>query len=138
MALSAAMYRLISAGLVFEGANEVLNFPGAPRTDPVSWSFPGSDDDANHSMVLAGSVGAVAASTDGGWSWRPAPNLHVPEALSIPTRQTMMSLTGGGVPNDWRGASRRARSPPLRALWWPRTSLLEHSRLRSTRRLANK
>ena len=57
-------------GLVFEEASEVLNNPGAPRTDPLSWSFPAQH--ANRSMVLAGSVGALFSSTDGGSRWSPS------------------------------------------------------------------
>ena len=99
------LHRLVSAGLLFEEASEVLNFPGAPRTDPVSWSFPDPHGDAKRSMVLAGKAGAVVASTYGGSSWRPAPGVDVPEALSIligsTHQQTMMPLTGSGVPNDY-------------------------------------
>jgi hypothetical protein len=100
-------HRMARAALVFEVANEVMNFPGAPRTDPVSWSFPDPAADTNQSMVLAGCVGAVAGSTDGGSSWQPAPHIHVPEALSISLgaaqqqQHTRMTLTGNGVPNDW-------------------------------------
>ena len=92
-----------AVGLVFEEASEVLNNPGAPRTDPLSWSFPAQH--ANRSMVLAGSVGALFTSTDGGSRWRPAPHgFLVPEVLSAaadPGQQTRMALTGNGVPNDW-------------------------------------
>ena len=121
MALSAVLaYSLVSAGLVFEEAREVLNFPGAPRTNPVSWSFTGPQDDADSSMVLAGSAGAVAASTDGGSSWRPAPKLHVPEALSIPSSptdsRTRMPLTGNGVPNDWTSVAQGPFTTSSRAL----------------------
>lgn len=41
--LAALSRRFAGAGLV-EAASEVLNFPGAPRTDPISWAFPAQDD----------------------------------------------------------------------------------------------
>ena len=84
----------------------MFNFPGAPRTDPVSWAFPA--EDAHRAMALAGSVGAIAGSTDGGSSWTPMPHIRVPEALSVAVggsdRQTRMAVTGNGVPNDWTNA----------------------------------
>ena len=95
-----------SAGMVFEVASEMFNFPGAPRTDPVSWAFPA--EDAHRAMALAGSVGSIAGSTDGGSSWTPMPHIRVPEALSVAVggsdRQTRMAVTGNGVPNDWTHA----------------------------------
>ena len=95
-----------SAGMVFEVASEMFNFPGAPRTDPVSWAFPA--EDAHRAMALAGSVGSIAGSTDGGSSWTPMPHIRVPEALSVAVggsdRQTRMAVTGNGVPNDWTNA----------------------------------
>jgi len=105
---------LASGALVFEAANQVFNFPGAPRSDPVSWGFPA--EDARTAMALAGSVsgGAWAGSTDGGSSWTRT-HIQVPEALSVAVggsdRQTRMAVTGNGVPNGWTG-----RDPSRRLL----------------------
>ena len=48
---------LASGALVFEAANQVFNFPGAPRSDPVSWGFPA--EDVRTAMALAGSDSAA-------------------------------------------------------------------------------
>ena len=107
MLLLALAPGLASGALVFEAANQVFNFPGAPRSDPVSWGFPA--EDARTAMALAGSVsgGAWAGSTDGGSSWTRT-HIEVPEALSVAVggsdRQTRMAVTGNGVPNGWTGA----------------------------------
>ena len=78
----------VNQGIVFEQVSEVLNFPTSPRVDPHSWSFPsGEGDNGNKTMVIAGSTGALAASTDGGGSWRPI-GVHLPDGLSVAVDMT--------------------------------------------------
>ena len=43
--------RRTASGTDGEAANQVFNFPGAPRSDPVSWGFPA--EDARTAMALA-------------------------------------------------------------------------------------
>eukprot|EP01046_Picozoa_sp_COSAG06_P055997 COSAG06_NODE_10461_length_1678_cov_3.784674_1_plen_183_part_00 len=92
--------------IVFEGVSEVKNFPGSPRVDPISLSFPSGS--GNSTMVLAGSAGEGLGSTDGGMSWRPTGvslagmySFALNMAGNVGTRKT---LTGNGVPDGWLSA----------------------------------
>ena len=94
--------------IVFEEVSEVMNFPGSPRVDPASWSFPsGEAGSGNSTMVLAGSASEHLGSTDGGRSWRATggvdlDGLPMSVALNmtgnVGTRKT---LAGNGVPDGW-------------------------------------